>query len=839
MNTATILYIKGEFQSLLDSMKTFCEQPHAVEPQTLEQIKAFYSKLLCINSPLENERRNHQAFGELDKIELMFANESEQNAWYQRREKLEKMMDRMIEHSSLLILLCQIIQFDPSQKTFDLVLQLLREIISFIQKELASLESENSHLNNSIKDFQRLEASLNKFFCQLDHLQGEQAVKFIDELKSKVECYQLLTQEQSQKFATQEAEVKQQEELELKHQQPEKIKQKITNLKRQHQQQLQNREAKLLDKINQLQKQITDLERQHQQQLQNREAKLLDKINELQKQITDLERQHQQQLQNREAKLLDKINQLQKQITDLKRQHQEKLQNREAELLDKINQLQKQITDLKRQHQQQLQNREAELSVKYQEKLQNREAELSDKINQLQKQITQLKSQQTENYQERAAQLVTQINQLQQQIAEVQRQHQEQTCQGQAEYTLKINQLQQHIAEFKTQEAENIKQREAELKSQNQQKLEQYESQLKLQHQEQLQNREAELKSQYQEQLNNYESQLKLQHQEQLQNRESELSDKVNQLQQHIAELKIQEAENIKQREAELSLQHQEQLNNYESQLKLQHQEQLQQREAELHSQYQEQLQQRESELRQEEKERIKKQINELESQIKEREIKANIEAQNNDKKPDSIKQTFTLPLVLILLVPLLGIVGFSAQNTFKRKPEQNTVNIVEKVTGENNIKSAEQLALEAGDMIKNSPHPLTVWQTAQNKWQKSIQLLEAVSNDTANSEQIQKQLEIYRTDYNSVTQKIAQEQKAVNNLEAAQKLALEASVIVQKPPYPLTVWQTAQDKWQKAVNLLESIPEDAFIAAEAQEKLDIYRTNLEIIRQRVKIESL
>ncbi|KKD39625.1 hypothetical protein [Limnoraphis robusta] len=678
MNTATILHIKGEFQSLLDSMKTFCEQPHAVGPQTLEQIKAFYSKLLWINSPLENERKNHQAFGELDKLELMFANESEQNAWYQRREKLEKMMDRMIEHSSLLILLCQIIQFDPSQKTFDLVLQLLREIISFIQTEIASLESEDSHLNYSIKDFQRLEASLNKFVSQADHVQGEQAVKFIDELKSKVEYYQLLTQEQSEKFVTQEAEVKRQEELELKHQQPEEIQQQITNLKRQHQQQLQNREAELLEQINQLQKQITPL-----------------------------------------------------------------------------------------------------------------------------------KSQQTEKNQEREAELVTQINQLQQQIAEVQCQHQEQTRQGQAEYTLKINQLQQHIAELKTQEAENIKQRE------------------------------AELSLKHQEQLEKYESQLKLQHQEQLQNREAELSDKVNQLQKQITELKTQEAENIKQREAELSLQHQEQLNNYESQLKLQHQEQLQQRESELHSQYQEQLQQRESELRQEEKERIQQQINELESQIKEREIKANIEAQNNEKKPDSIKQTFTLPLVLILLVPLLGIVGFSAQNTFKRKQEQNTVNIVEKVTGENNIKSAEKLALEAGEMIKNSPHPLTVWQTAQNKWQKSIQLLEAVSNDTANSEQIQKQLEIYRTDYNSVTQKIAQEQKSVNNLEAAQKLALEASVIVQKPPYPLTVWQTAQDKWQKAVNLLESIPEDAFIAPEAQEKLDIYRTNLEMIRQRVKTESL
>ncbi|WP_413167211.1 hypothetical protein ACL6C3_10985 [Capilliphycus salinus ALCB114379] len=134
MNTATILHIKGEFQSLLDSMKTFCEQPHAVEPQTIEQIKAFYNKLICVNNPLENERRNHQAWGELDKLELMFANESDQNTWYQRREKLEKLMDGMIENSSLLMQLWQIIQSNHSQKIFDLVLQFIREIISFIQK---------------------------------------------------------------------------------------------------------------------------------------------------------------------------------------------------------------------------------------------------------------------------------------------------------------------------------------------------------------------------------------------------------------------------------------------------------------------------------------------------------------------------------------------------------------------------------------------------------------------------------------------------------------------------------------------------------------------------------
>ncbi|MEB3280370.1 MAG: hypothetical protein VKK42_15770, partial [Lyngbya sp.] len=391
MNTATLLHIKGEFESLLDSMKTFCEQPHAVEPQTIEQIKAFYNKLICVNNPLENERKNHQAWGELDKLELMFANESDQNTWYQRREKLEKLMDKMIENSSLLMQLCQIIQSNPSQKTFDLVLQLLREIISFIQKELASFENEDSHLNYSIKDFQRLEASLNKFVSQLNQVQGQETVKLIDELKTKVEYYQLLTQEKSENFATQELEVKPEEELEFKSQKAEEIQQQITELKRQHQEQLQNREAELSDKVNQLQKQITELKRQHEEKLQNRENEL----------------QHH-------------INELQKQITELKRQHQEKLQNREAQLSDQINQLQKQITELKRQHQEKLQNREAELSVKYQEQIRKREAELQHQINELQKQITQLKSQQTEKNEERTAQLVTQINQLQQQIAEVQ-----------------------------------------------------------------------------------------------------------------------------------------------------------------------------------------------------------------------------------------------------------------------------------------------------------------------------------------------------------------------------------------------------------------------------------
>ncbi|ERT03915.1 hypothetical protein M595_6144 [Lyngbya aestuarii BL J] len=190
-----------------------------------------------------------------------------------------------------------------------------------------------------------------------------------------------------------------------------------------------------------------------------------------------------------------------------------------------------------------------------------------------------------------------------------------------------------------------------------------------------------------------------------------------------------------------------------------------------------------------------------------------------------------------MLLIPLLATIGFVTRNQFKEQ-QPDSLAISSEVNVQDNLKLAKILAEEASEMIKNPPHSLTVWQTSQDKWRKSIQLLEAVSDDTANSEEIEKRLEIYRTDYNSVTQKIAQEQKAVNNLEAAQKLALEASVMVKNPPHPLKIWQTAEEQWQKAVNLLESIPEDAFMASEAQEKLDLYRTNLEIIRQRVQRES-
>ncbi|WP_413167210.1 hypothetical protein ACL6C3_10980 [Capilliphycus salinus ALCB114379] len=314
-------------------------------------------------------------------------------------------------------------------------------------------------------------------------------------------------------------------------------------------------------------------------------------------------------------------------------------------------------------------------------------------------------------------------------------------------------------------------------------------------------------------------------------------NERVNQYQEQLEQLKLelqnQYQEQLKQREAELSRQHQEQLEKYEKQLKNQHQKQLKQREAELHSQYQEQIQKIKNKLSPEELERLQEQIGELESPINPTEIKPDTDLKNNSEKQTTKNSGSKLIISLILLIPLLITIVFDIINQQPRSFRERG-----ELTKKDNIKSAQKLAEEAGEMIDNPPHPLTVLQTAQEKLKTAIQLLEEVDHKQKNSEEIEEKLKIYRTDYNTVSQKIAQEQKAVNNLEAAQKLALEASAMVKNPPYPLTVWQTAQDKWETAVNLLETIPEDSFIASEAQEKLEIYKANLEIISERVKTES-
>ena len=82
----------------------------------------------------------------------------------------------------------------------------------------------------------------------------------------------------------------------------------------------------------------------------------------------------------------------------------------------------------------------------------------------------------------------------------------------------------------------------------------------------------------------------------------------------------------------------------------------------------------------------------------------------------------------------------------------------------------------------------------------------------------------------------VQQNLQAAESLATAQKLAVEAAVVVQKPPHPIEVWQQSQSKWQQAIALLEALDSRTPVYNLAQNKLSNYRANRAVISQRVAI---
>ncbi|QFS44002.1 hypothetical protein [Nostoc sphaeroides] len=146
-------------------------------------------------------------------------------------------------------------------------------------------------------------------------------------------------------------------------------------------------------------------------------------------------------------------------------------------------------------------------------------------------------------------------------------------------------------------------------------------------------------------------------------------------------------------------------------------------------------------------------------------------------------------------------------------------------------FKSAQKLGMEAASLVQKPPHPLKVWQQAENKWYQAIILLDSIPNETSVSDRAKKKLAYYQINYKSISQRVLVEKQALANLELAQKLATEANLFVKNSPHSLLIRQQAKEKWKQAINLLEAIPESTSVSIQAKETLPIYKTNYAAIR--------
>lgn len=179
-----------------------------------------------------------------------------------------------------------------------------------------------------------------------------------------------------------------------------------------------------------------------------------------------------------------------------------------------------------------------------------------------------------------------------------------------------------------------------------------------------------------------------------------------------------------------------------------------------------------------------------------------------------------------MILASSILILGFGSW-----KIREQSLNFTQEKSAIANFKSAQKLGMEAASLVQKPPHPLKVWQKAQNKWHQAINLLDSIPNETSVSERAKNKLAYYQINYNVINQRVLSEKKAIANLESAQKLATEANLFVKNSPHSLLIRQQAKDKWEQAINLLEAIPENTSVSIQAKETLTIYKTKYAAIR--------
>ena len=154
------------------------------------------------------------------------------------------------------------------------------------------------------------------------------------------------------------------------------------------------------------------------------------------------------------------------------------------------------------------------------------------------------------------------------------------------------------------------------------------------------------------------------------------------------------------------------------------------------------------------------------------------------------------------------------------------------------NFIAARRLAWDAAVMVQKPPHPAETWQAARVKWRQAINLLEAIPQGTPVGTQAKEKIAVYQVNYAAISDRLTTETAAAETFKAAQTLAWQAAVTVQKPPHSLKVWQRASQRWQAAIALLESIPPTTAIAVQSQAKLVDYRSNYSAINQRLRTET-
>lgn len=139
------------------------------------------------------------------------------------------------------------------------------------------------------------------------------------------------------------------------------------------------------------------------------------------------------------------------------------------------------------------------------------------------------------------------------------------------------------------------------------------------------------------------------------------------------------------------------------------------------------------------------------------------------------------------------------------------------------------------------SPKKITKLETLtenRNNLQTIISQLEVIPDRPASLySEAQTELQSLKPQLTQFDRKVDIEQLANKNLESAKNITIEAAKTTKNPPHKSTVWLAAQDKRQQALKMLEQIPTESLLYADAQKRLVAYRAELVQIKKWVEIQ--
>ncbi|MCT7948738.1 tetratricopeptide repeat protein [Ancylothrix sp. C2] len=215
----------------------------------------------------------------------------------------------------------------------------------------------------------------------------------------------------------------------------------------------------------------------------------------------------------------------------------------------------------------------------------------------------------------------------------------------------------------------------------------------------------------------------------------------------------------------------------------------------------------------------IEAELEQLRQQLKPETPKIeSFEPQNQTPQTPAKKANNSRPKLLITALILGGLFGTGILTFFKSQ--------------EASALSQSKTLIASAEKVKNISDIQTLKNT-QQFLKQNITNLEKIPNLPGFAyQQAQTNLPELRSSLNILEQNT----QALETLKAAEKLAMEAAVLVQNPPHPPEIWQQAQQKWQQAITLLQTIPSMNPWEPQAQNKLANYRSNFAIISKRVEL---